>query len=107
MPNIHRNFPGDAKASQPASFFTLPDATAPAGSTCNSPMSNRNNAYRWRWIYVRPLPVLTYCRWINKLAHWPPGSGMPTYAAGATAYSTQLAACSPILAPFPAPATKY
>jgi hypothetical protein len=31
----HRNFPGDAKANSPAGFFAAPDATLPAGYTCN------------------------------------------------------------------------
>ena len=30
-----RNFPGTAKASNPTSFFTAPDATLPAGYACN------------------------------------------------------------------------
>lgn len=31
-----RNFPGNAKATTPTTFFTLPDAAAPSGSTCNT-----------------------------------------------------------------------
>ncbi len=32
---FHRNFPGVAKANNPAAFFTAPDSTLPVGLTCN------------------------------------------------------------------------
>jgi outer membrane receptor protein involved in Fe transport len=32
---FHRNFPGVARANNPTAFFTAPDATLPAGQTCN------------------------------------------------------------------------
>lgn len=33
---FHRNFPGVAKANNPAAFFTAPDLTLPAGLTCSA-----------------------------------------------------------------------
>ncbi len=33
---FHRNFPGTAKANNPAAFFTAPDAALPAGLTCSA-----------------------------------------------------------------------
>jgi hypothetical protein len=78
---FQRNFPGDAKASQPASFFTLPDAAAPAGSTCNITGANAG--------YMTGSPANAVDQQACALAARIPSLG-GTYAAGATAYSTQL-----------------
>jgi hypothetical protein len=87
---FHRNFPGTAKANTPSSFFTIPDATAPSGSTCNITGSNAG--------YMSGLTSssATYsvdqqsCELAARLTAAGKG-GYGTYALGSAAYSTQLA----------------
>ncbi len=86
---FHRNFPGTAKAATPSSFFTIPDATAPSGSTCNITGSNAG--------YMSGLSssAATFsvdqqsCELAARLTAAGKG-GYNTYALGAAAYSTQL-----------------
>ena len=91
---FHRNFPGTAKASSPSSFFIIPDASAPAGSTCNLTGSTTG--------YMSGLTSssTTYqvdqesCELAARL-------GYANYAAGASAYTTQLANLLPDLGSVP------
>ncbi len=74
-----RNFPGTGKASSPGSFFVNPDATAPAGTTCNLTGANAG--------YMTGSPANAVdqqaCELAARLKY-------TTYDAGAAAYSTQL-----------------
>jgi outer membrane receptor protein involved in Fe transport len=80
-----RNFPGTSKAATPSSFFVVPDATLPAGYTCNTSGSNAG--------YISPASGASAASTVDQqaceLAARIPNLG-GNYAAGATAYSTQL-----------------
>jgi hypothetical protein len=86
-----RNFPGTAKADTPGSFFVLPDAVAPAGSSCNV----NTTAGSYGYMTGLSSSSATYsvdqqsCELAARLTAAGLG-GYNTYAAGATAYSTQL-----------------
>jgi outer membrane receptor protein involved in Fe transport len=76
-----RNFPGDAKAATPGSFFATPDAALPAGTTCNLTGANAG--------YMTGSPANAVDQQACELAARIPSLG-GTYAAGAMAYDTQL-----------------
>ena len=84
-----RNFPGTSKAATPSSFFTLPDGSLAAGYTCNITGSNAG--------YITPPSGGTAastidqqaCELAARLSNAGKG-GYGTYAAGASAYSTEL-----------------
>jgi len=83
-----RNFPGTAKAANPALFFTAPDAALASGYTCNLTTGN-----------VTGTPAASSvdqqsCLLAARL-------GYTSYAAGATAYNNQLRALLPDLGPVP------
>lgn len=91
---FHRNFPGTGKAATPSNFFTIPDSAAPAGSTCNltgatagtmTGLTSSSSTYQ---------VDQESCELAARL-------GYTSYAAGASAYSTQLAALLPDLGPVP------
>jgi outer membrane receptor protein involved in Fe transport len=91
---FHRNFPGTAKASTPSSFFTIPDAAAPAGSVCNltgttagtmTGLSSSSSTYQ---------VDQESCELAARL-------GYSSYAAGASGYSTELANLLPDLGSVP------
>jgi outer membrane receptor protein involved in Fe transport len=99
---FHRNFPGTGKASSPSSFFIVPDATAPSGSTCNTTVGSTTDGY----MTGLTSSSTTYqvdqesCELAARLTAAGKG-GYNTYAAGAAAYSTQLANLLPDLGPVP------
>ncbi len=80
-----RNFPGTGKANTPGSFFTLPDTALATGYNCNTTGANAG--------YITPPSGGTAASSVDQqaceLAARIPSLG-GTYAAGATAYSTQL-----------------
>jgi len=92
---FHRNFPGTGKAASPSSFFTIPDAAAPAGSTCN-PAGASAAGYMSGLTSSSPTYQVDQmsCELAARL-------GYSSYAAGATAYSTQLANLLPDLGTVP------
>jgi hypothetical protein len=91
---FHRNFPGTAKPSSPSAFFVVPDATAPAGSTCNTTGSNAG--------YMSGLTSSSTKYQVDQMScELAARLGYSTYAAGASAYSTQLANLLPDLGPVP------
>ncbi len=81
-----RNFPGTGKANTPGSFFALPDAAAPSGSNCNITGANAG--------YMAGVATGSIDQQACELAARLHAAGKPgytNYAAGASAYSTQLA----------------
>jgi hypothetical protein len=80
-----RNFPGTGKAAAPSTFFTLPDATAPAGSTCN--LSGANAGYMSGLTYAASSTQFSVDEQTCELAA---RLGYANYAAGASAFTTQL-----------------
>jgi outer membrane receptor protein involved in Fe transport len=80
-----RNFPGTGKASSPSAFFQLPDASAPANSTCN--LTGANAGYMSGLTYATTSTIYSVdeqaCTLAARLKY-------STYAAGASTYSTQL-----------------
>jgi outer membrane receptor protein involved in Fe transport len=83
-----RNFPGTAKAATPGSFFTVPDATAPSGTTCYT-TTTAVGSITYGSGYMAGLPSNAVDQQACELAARVPSLG-GTYAAGAAAYSTQL-----------------
>ncbi len=89
-----RNFPGTAKASNPSTFFTLPDANIGSTYTCNITGAHAG--------YITPPSGGTAASTIDQSACMlaarlatnginVPGVGVPsTYAGGATAYDAML-----------------
>ena len=84
-----RNFPGTGKAGIPGTFFILPDAAAPSGSTCNitgsaagymSGLTSTSTTYQVDQMSCELAARLTAAG----------KGGYNTYALGAQAYSTQL-----------------
>ncbi len=91
----HRNFPGTAKANTPSSFFTLPDAALPAGETCNytDVMSGGKIVAGRGYISSTGTAASTTDQMACTLAVRLNAAGVGgygSYAAGASAYSTQL-----------------
>jgi outer membrane receptor protein involved in Fe transport len=80
-----RNFPGTGKAATPSSFFTLPDATSPSGSTCN--LTGANAGYMSGLSYATSSTQFSVDEQTCELAA---RLGYVNYDAGATAYTTQL-----------------
>ena len=90
-----RNFPGDAKASNPSTFFTTPDAALPAGYTCNITGTHAG--------YITPpaggagastidQSACELAARLNANSISAPNVGVPnTYALGAAAYDQGLA----------------
>jgi hypothetical protein len=93
---FHRNFPGTAKATTPSSFFTLPDAAAPAGSTCN--LTGSSAGYMSGLTYATSSPNYLAdeesCELAARLSY-------ASYAAGANAYTNQLVNLLPDLGAVP------
>jgi hypothetical protein len=83
-----RNFPGTAKANNPASFFTAPDATLPTGFTCNLATGAVTGTPTASTIDQQA------CLLSARL-------GYTSYAAGASAYNQQLQALLGNLGPVP------
>lgn len=83
-----RNFPGTAKANNPSSFFTTPDATLPAGYTCNLATGAVTGSPAASTIDQQA------CLLSARL-------GYTSYAAGAAAYSQQLQALLTDMGPVP------
>ncbi len=90
-----RNFPGTAKPSTPGTFFLLPDAAAPTGSTCNvtgtttngymSGLTSSSTTYS-----VDEMACALAAR-LNANGINAPGIGVPaTYAQGASAYGAMM-----------------
>jgi hypothetical protein len=93
----HRNFPGTGKANTPSSFFILPDATLPAGATCNYTDVKAAGKITAGAGYVSVptggTAVSTQDQMACSLAVRLNAAGIAgytTYAAGAAAYSNQL-----------------
>jgi hypothetical protein len=80
-----RNFPGTGKANVPGSFFVLPDAAAPSGSNCN--ITGANSGYM-SGVATSSIDQQA-CELAARLTFSGKG-GYNTYAAGASAYATQL-----------------
>lgn len=80
---FHRNFPGTAKPSNPASFFILPDAAAPAGSSCTVTGSTAGSMTGLSSSSTTYQVDQESCEMAARL-------GYANYAAGAAAYTTQL-----------------
>jgi len=90
-----RNFPGTAKPSTPGTFFLLPDAAAPTGSTCNVTGTTTNG-------YMSGLTSTSTTYSVDEMACAlaarlnanginAPGIGVPTtYAMGASAYGAMM-----------------
>jgi hypothetical protein len=90
-----RNFPGTAKASSPGSFFALPDATLPAGATCNYTDVYTGSKITSGKGYISggPSNLSSTDQQACELAVRLYDAGQASYgsyAAGAAAYSTQL-----------------
>jgi hypothetical protein len=90
-----RNFPGTARASNPNSFFTVPDSTLPAGYTCNlatgsisTPATSPGGMASSAASTIDTQTCLLSAR-----------LGYSSYATGATAYNTQLRALLADLGP--------
>jgi len=91
---FHRNFPGTAKASNPASFFIIPDAAAPAGSTCNTTGSTAG--------YMSGLTSSSSTYQVDQEScELAARLGYASYAAGAAGYTSQLVNLLPDLGPVP------
>jgi len=91
---FHRNFPGTAKAAQPSSFFTLPDAALASGYTCNLTGSHAG--------YITPPTGGAAASTTDQMAcELAARLGYSTYAAGASAYSAQLVNLLPDLGAVP------
>jgi outer membrane receptor protein involved in Fe transport len=84
-----RNFPGTAKATTPSTFFTLPDATPPSGSTCNITGSHAGYMSGLATTYAYYSVDEQSCALAARL-NAAGQAGFSTYAGGAAAYSTQL-----------------
>ncbi|MGA7108860.1 MAG: TonB-dependent receptor [Terracidiphilus sp.] len=80
-----RNFPGTGKAAAPSTFFTLPDAAAPAGSTCN--LTGSNAGYMSGLTYATSSAQFSVDEQTCELAA---RLGYANFAAGASAFTTQL-----------------
>jgi outer membrane receptor protein involved in Fe transport len=83
-----RNFPGDAKAATPNSFFALPDATQPNGTNCYL-TTTTSGGTTYGAGYMAGLPTNAVDQQACELAARIPSLG-GNYAAGAAAYDTQL-----------------
>jgi len=85
-----RNFPGTGKAASPGSFFVNPDATLPAGATCNYTDVYTGTKITAGKGYISNAPASMNavdqqaCELAVRLKY-------ATYDAGAAAYSAQLA----------------
>ncbi|MDQ2834285.1 MAG: TonB-dependent receptor [Acidobacteriota bacterium] len=86
-----RNFPGTAKANNPAAFFVAPDPTLPAGFTCNAASGAVTSSTKGATASTIDQQA---CLLSARLKY-------PTYSAGAAAYNTQLQALLPDLGPVP------
>jgi outer membrane receptor protein involved in Fe transport len=92
-----RNFPGDAKATSPATFFTLPDATLSSG-TCNftdvyngSTLTNGKGYISGATVSSVDQQACTLAARLAANGINVPGVGVPsTYAQGAQAYNAML-----------------
>jgi hypothetical protein len=84
-----RNFPGTGKAGTPSTFFTLPDATAPSGSTCNITGASAGYMSGLTSSAATYQPDEQSCMMAARLTA-AGKTAYNTYTAGATAYSTQL-----------------
>ena len=91
---FHRNFPGTAKAASPSSFFIVPDAAAPAGSVCSTTGSTAGSMTGLTSSSTTYQVDQESCELAARLHY-------PTYAAGASVYTTQLANLLPDLGPVP------
>jgi outer membrane receptor protein involved in Fe transport len=91
-----RNFPGTAKAANPSAFFTLPDAAAPSGSTCNTTGSNAGYMSGLTYStsstqYSVDEQACTLAARLEANGINVPGVGVPSsYANGASAYNSML-----------------
>jgi hypothetical protein len=92
-----RNFPGTGKAATPASFFTLPDATLPAGYTCNYTDVMSGGKITSGAGYVSAPAGGTAASQVDQMAcslavrlNNAGKAGYTTYAGGAAAYTAQL-----------------
>jgi outer membrane receptor protein involved in Fe transport len=91
---FHRNFPGTAKASNPGSFFIIPDAAAPAGSTCNVTGSTAG--------YMSGLTSSSSTYQVDQEScELAARLGYANYAAGAAGYTAGLVNLLPDLGPVP------
>jgi outer membrane receptor protein involved in Fe transport len=80
-----RNFPGTGKAAAPSTFFTLPDAVAPSGATCN--LTGTNAGYMSGLTYASSSTQFSVDEQACELAA---RLGYAGYAAGASAFTSQL-----------------
>ena len=87
----HRNFPGTAKANTPSTFFALPDATLPGGSTCTLATGVLSGSTSTNPNYTLDSQA---CTLAARLA-------LVNYDAGATAYGAGLASLLPDLGTVP------
>jgi Carboxypeptidase regulatory-like domain/TonB dependent receptor len=87
---FQRNFPAVAVAAAPASFYTLPDATLPAGKVCGqtSPANGPANPAAPSTIDAAACTLQT-------------NLGLPTYAAAATDYSNGITGLNSMLGTVP------
>ena len=83
---FRRNFPGTAKANNPASFFTTPDSALPGGQTCNT----KTGAVAGSGVSTIDTQA---CLLAARLG--------VTYSAAATAYNQQLQSILTALGPVP------
>jgi hypothetical protein len=78
-----RNFPGDAKATTPGSFFTLPDATLASGYNCLTTGATAGSI-------IPPTGGAAASSIDQQACELAARLGYANYAAGVTAYDTQL-----------------
>ena len=100
---FHRNFPGTAKATTPGTFFTMPDAAAPAGSNCYlTTTTTGGKTYGAGYMAGLPSTYTATQYQVDQMAcELAARLGYSTYAAGATAYTTQLTNLLPDLGAVP------
>ncbi len=83
-------FPGFPKPQNPATFFSLPDAALPGAATCNTATG-----------YFNPNGATGYSSVDASACTLAAREKLTSFAAGASAYSTGLAALLPDLGPVP------
>ena len=87
----HRNFPGTAKANSPSAFFSQPDATLPAGATCDLSTGYLSGVASSYSNYALDGQTCTLAARLH----------LVNYDAGATAYGAGLASLLPDLGTVP------